>query len=661
MAGETFPDAPDFPPQSQPFKRDLVERILELERQAAIQGKNLTAYQRSNAAGMKATNLKISALQGVRIPPGTPINVTVYPYAYFNASGYPAAGARVYWGDQNDADHYQIWVGKKPIPGEEVLGDSPSMVVSQYGTADIRNLEVLTDYELAVRAVSSFGSYGLFTATVDFSTPNVLTQIGPFGDPTVWYKDGFGIVQWGYTGVESPATTEYTATVTKGTVAGTLNGVGNHANGVLAPNGKIYYPPGAGLSDGAIDTGDTAASRGVVLNPETLIAYETDYGLPEMLDYGGFISTYTGPGLISGGILGNDGWIYWTARVSIDGGGGPDTQVTYVVRLNPETGVAGVDDSGTDAFYSYMAKGGDGRIYCVPRDGLDVSPFLVITPGAGSSLDTLGYTPVAGEKFGQGVTDANGDVWFMPLETSNDFLVIRTAGVTVERVARSVTGALFGPVLAGEDLYCFGYNSSPGPLGTATWLKITPSGTQTSGTLLNTAKIVQTTVGSDGRIYALGAGSTDLADGNFGNNVYGNSIVYFNPETLDSGTTIVSVGEDWPSDKGVAGPDGTIYFRTTAISAIGDDIVAPEKFVVLETSRVDRGATYGGELPGYLKHMLVQRSTSGGEWITLGAMGAPGYFVDPTTEEGMDYAYRLLANSTADILGIPSAEIGLST
>lgn len=665
MTTTEFPDAPDFNPQSQPWKRDAEGRILALEQQIAIANKNLRAFQRSAVAGTKATNLKISALQGVRIPPGMPIGISAFPYAYFTASGYPAAGVRITWGDQNDVDHYEIWVGKAPIYGEVVLGDAPVAFVSQTATADVRGLECNTDYELSIRAISFGGSYGFFSSTLAFTTPNVLTQIGPFSSPTVSYRNGFGIIEWPSGGVDAPAYIEYTESHALGAVSGTLTGWGNHGGGVLAPNGKVYYPPG-----GHIGSFFTPESRGLAVNPSTLTAVETDYGLPPYLgqeDDGDPDPALRG--IVQGGVLGANGLIYWASNWdSVPGDGSGSVNWGTVIALDPQTETATFEPVEDGAVWSSMARGGNDTIYGRPAN-FDVTPeFLLIDSTGTVTTDDLGYTHSTGEYYGQGVTDSNGDVWFMPREGTDYFLKIDTGLGTVSKVAVDYPGGwiasgydfLVGPALAPNgNIYAFGWDDS---VPQKIWFEIQPDGTQTYGESSGLTCMGNTAIGTDGLIRGMGVPRDLNYFGGTPGDIDGhlvNSFGKFNPDTKAWAHTSLGSGV-WEADSAVADADGMVLFRLTHPDYIGD--VESNKFVTVESSAIEHGATVSTAIPNYLKHMLVERTLLDSDvWDQIGAMPDFGFFTDPTVLPNLDYEYRLTPLSTALVEGIPSLAVGLST
>lgn len=656
----TFPDAPDFSPGSEPWRRATEDAVAALERENEILRRNFRSLTRSIAAANKATHLRISKLGGVEIQPGTPINVQVFPYAYFTTNGYPAAGARVYWGDQHDADKYEIWLSRTSAPGETGYGDSPTLVVAQNATADIRGLECLTDYELAIRAVAPGGTYGFFTATVPFTTPNELTMIPWLGNPYLTWHDNFASIQWEWTEDYVPAYTEYTETATPNGVANSIDAGhwGNHARGVLAENGNIYYPPGRGDYFAAYNA-NAPYSRGVILDPSTDTATVSDYGLAALLDYGGGLGVGNGIGWIYGGALGGDGYIYWNARISIDDSPNPDINLNVIISLNPDTETATYTDTGDTLHYPVMATGGDGRVYCYPDTGIDTDGFLVIEPFGAMSVDYLGLTPAPGEDYGQAVTDANGDIWFMPLNSDN-FLVIRTTGIpTAEYVPVDYPGGwlasdfgapLRAPVLgADEKVYCFGWKSAPSAPGTTIWFSIDADGNQEYGEFTGTGAFNQAVLGSDGIIRGFGYGELmNISGMSTGGTAYNDSIASFNPATGEGG--IIDMGSQvWKSDHGVASADGTIYFRITR--DLSTDSGSSDKFVVLETAAIEHEATGTTEIPNYLKHMQVQRSTESG-WTTVGTLAEPGFIMDPFATIGD--LYRFVPLSTAGTTGDPS-------
>lgn len=663
MAAEGFASAPDFPPGSEQWRREQEKRTMALEDAVERMLKDLRTQRNTQAAANKATHIRISKLGGIEILPGMPINVQVYPYAYFDTSGYPRAGARIYWGDQNDADNYQIWMRRVNGPDTAEYADFQNVNESLIATVDVRNLECLTTYELMIRAVSPGGSYGFFTGVIEFTTPDELTQIPWLGDPIVQWHDGFASIEWEFVDSSVPAYSEYEQSSSAPSLGVDTAYWGNHASGVLAPNGNIYYPPGGWHPSGS---SYDYSSSGIVLNVAAGTAVENDFGLT--LDYGtpGLPGTVTGDPV--GGVLGDDGIIYWVSHWS------ELPNSTVILTLNPATEVMTYTEVPwpiVGGFYQplhciTMAKGGDGNIYCIPASGTD--DLLVIHPGGSYSIEDMGWAYLAGESYFQAATDVNGDIWMMPSAGTN-FGVIRTRSTPYfERVAIDFPGGwdsapygfLAGPVFnAGdESIYAFSWNLTGYK---NLWCRIGPDGEQEFGEVSNSGTYIsmgRTAIGADGRIWGSGSKRFPTGGSFAGTTGYNvREVGAFNPETKQFSPfmSVVSGSGILEIESAVASNDGTVVFRTTNKPAPGADL-DPAKFVIVESSRTDHPATGVSEIPNYLKYMRVQRSTETG-WKTIGTLAEPGVYMDPFAEMGAQY--RLQSLSTAGTPGTPSATVQL--
>lgn len=634
----TFPDAPDFNEGSQPWRRAAEEVITSLSTDVAILTKNLRAYQRSTVAGTKATNLKISGLSGTHIPPETPINISVYPYAYFNSSGYPAAGAHVYWGDQNDADHYEIWVRRIDSAEAGILADTQQATVTQIASADVRGLEVKTDYELMIRAISYGGTYGFFTASVPFTTPDELTMIGPYGYPEVSYKNGFGIIEWARDEWATPPSTDYTVDQTMGGIGGLLDR-NSPGRGVQAGN-AIFYPPGTQFG---------YSGQGNILYLNTGATLSTNYGLPLGAESEG----------VGEGALGDNGHIYWSRSTGYTGG------ETEIIDLVPGSASASLISLGVlpGRFWLSLVKAGNGRIYGAPTEE---QGFLVITASGVISEDSLSFTVAPGDRYGMGAADASGNVWFAPEGSADHFLHIDVSD--------------FAPVVSRVPIDPAGWTADPGtssivlhPNGSvyafkttgavAWWYRISPDGSHTFGTDSGGNRFSSyPVIGADGRIYTFYRTSGGA-----------NTFSAFDPETetYERYWWQPATGTFFNAVSVTGATDGNIYIRCVEqVITEPSNNYPTDRFMVISPHRTDIPgipAPDGGATPSYFKHMLVERriiAGGGGEvedaWLTIGAMPAEGYFMDPTVEAGGEYEYRFAPVSTAGTIGNPSGSAELS-
>lgn len=648
--GLNFPDASSLDPAAQRWVRYVQDEMTKLVDENERLKKNVRSYQRGNSAGNKALAARTTSLANILdtgMQAGDPPQVTVEASAYFTASGYPAARAYVTWEPIGDAlgtpARYEVWIRKvrDGVTDPDADGvaldfpeeDSNRVTATTNLYADIRGLEVLTQYALKVGVLSPLGTPGDFSEEIIFTTPNELTKIPSLGDPILYDHGGFVSVEWRYSPDYSPAysVTEDTPDLGGVSVSGSPGSdpvPANLGSGVLAPNGKIYYPPGV--------SGFVYDSRGLVLDPENNTAVANDYGLT------GSDVTLQG-GQVFDGVLGDDGIIYWSSFwMSRWVSHGDADDWGTVLALDPSTEIMTVLPVQVDAMWGSLAKAGNGHIYGMPTD-TSAHGFLDIDPTGTPVVDYLGYTPVGGESFQTprgGVTAQNGDVWFMPSGTTAYFIVIDSDTGTASPVALTHTGwgtggtnILYSPVLAEDgSIYAFSNTTTQ-----KSWYRIEPDGTQTRGTQSGSAPMGNAVMGPDGRIRGLGGLNTNQG-----------FYWIFDTETQTFTTQSFGFGL-WSVLSLVASADGVLYFRCA--KSPSDPSLSSHAFIVVTVETTDYPATGTLDIPNYLKYVEVQRAGGSG-WEKIGQLAAPGFWTDPFGTSGS--SYRLVPVSTAIVDGIPS-------
>ena len=653
MVAKNFPDAPDFNPGSQRWRREIEARIKAAEEAAARTERNRQADKKAAAAAVGAAAQSAArALSALSIDGGDAPKVTATPFAYFTKSGYPAGGINLSWTytaqtnlttDLASAVRYDVWI--RPVRPDAALPEDDDTPIGPDADLDsqrvtgtpntyttVRGLECNTQYAIKVQVMSITGSGGDYSDEVFVTTPNEITQI-PAGSFSASGGSGYAKLTW--TGSTPSGYTE-----SQVTGAADIHTPGYYFTaGSQGADGKVYFAEGYNSNKGhylAIDP--VAKTSTLVQGSATTVGYWTlgsgmcapdgrifflpmNYGTSEnhifIIDPSSSAVTVptvsgAGTGKITASVMHSNGTIYGFGSqnnitvgnivtvTAIDPTGLTSTATNYTITTPTGSGVWAVGGA---------VEASNGLVYLVAAglyDPVNTAFIGVFDPVAGTlTLTRMGVTTSLTNGWGAGALLPNGNICFAPAytgthgDTSPALIVSPTAGT-----------ATLGAAIPNSMLEYGSPNTGPSAVA-----------------------------GLDGCVYYIGQTSNTSP--------YPTCLVRYDP-SADTYTAIT-----------LAQDSGATPFYTLASTAAGgavgvsayppggNDQIASNVILYLSTQA-------GTATPNYLKYMQIERLTGSG-WVPVNTLAAPGTTVD--LEQPGRYTYRMVPVSTAGTRGTPSPSI----